>query len=194
MPFGHYQWALSYDRGAHHTESSQSPSPCNIQRASSSIYVAPRSGDPMLAVPLAELIAGCGIRDDRNFKATHRGAARRADHADRCRRDRARLPRKHAIRGSTGAPAPQCARHARAIAYADGSGRQSATGRYAFSHAVMASRGGGRDDQDGHRRPLRSGPRRGRRNRRCRGSRDFRNDLRTHPGAVIRRVDPFAFV
>ena len=32
------------------------------------IYVAPRSGDPMRAVSHAELIAGCGIRGDRNFK------------------------------------------------------------------------------------------------------------------------------
>jgi len=31
------------------------------------IYVASRSGDPMRALARAELIAGCGIRGDRNF-------------------------------------------------------------------------------------------------------------------------------
>lgn len=32
------------------------------------VYVAARSGDPMRAVSRAELIAGCGIRGDRNFQ------------------------------------------------------------------------------------------------------------------------------
>ncbi len=32
------------------------------------IYIAPQSGQPMQLVPRADLIAGCGIRGDRNFK------------------------------------------------------------------------------------------------------------------------------
>jgi MOSC domain-containing protein YiiM len=32
------------------------------------IYIAPQSGQPMQWVPRADLIAGCGIRGDRNFK------------------------------------------------------------------------------------------------------------------------------
>lgn len=38
-----------------------------------SIFVAARNGDPMHALPSAELVAGCGIRGDRNFRHAEPG-------------------------------------------------------------------------------------------------------------------------
>ena len=52
---------MRYHRGPSHSERA-------VSGTIEAIYVATRSGDAMRSLPRAELVAGCGIRGDRNFK------------------------------------------------------------------------------------------------------------------------------
>ena len=54
---------MRYHRSASQTE-------LTVAGLIEAIYIAPHSGEPMQLMPRADLIAGCGIRGDRNFKDT----------------------------------------------------------------------------------------------------------------------------